>query len=116
MPSNKIYSRICDNSVSLDLSDLIEINKKYICNWKPILPCKLKSAYCEYYNKEPPFTNNAHSKKNEVQFIGTLDYIFYKDICLLSCESLENVDPKNICPNEQEMSDHLSLHAFFIIL
>lgn len=81
----------------------------------PLWPGGLKSAYRAFHNREPPFTNFAHTKGSEDPFIDTLDYIWFTEGPLMVVDvpklpqSQEEV--RGPFPNEAEPSDHLPVRA-----
>ena len=78
----------------------------------------LKSAYKEFFGKEPDFTNYAWVDfSSEQPFIDTLDYIlFTDDFTVQTCRELRPRDHQVITangpqPNAAEPSDHLLIAA-----
>ena len=70
----------------------------------------LKSAYKEFNNKEPLYTNYAHTKGSSTLFKGTLDYIFLsKDWNVQDVVQLPDQYPENGLPSVTEPSDHILL-------
>jgi mRNA deadenylase 3'-5' endonuclease subunit Ccr4 len=115
-----IYKYICrDNEVTStksesDLSNLITIPSKYKVNWRPLIFERLNSAYKTVLGKEPLFTNDSQTGRND-RFTDTLDYIFYSNHSNLKPISVDILPDKigDICPNKTEPSDHLLIASTF---
>jgi mRNA deadenylase 3'-5' endonuclease subunit Ccr4 len=81
-----------------DSQAYVYLSSKINCVWK---------KYLTFY----PITNHAYIKGFE--FNGCLDYIFYSDG--LKCNNIEYNKIKNIIPDKDEPSDHISIFATFEI-
>jgi mRNA deadenylase 3'-5' endonuclease subunit Ccr4 len=72
----------------------------------------MRSAYKEYYGREPEFTNWAQTK-DDPPFIDTLDYIFLSEKWKI--EAVDRLplkeELKGPLPTENEPSDHLQISA-----
>ena len=78
-------------------------------------PVELVSAYREYKGKEPDYTNCTKNKFSKDGFIDTLDYILItSNISVLGV--MDCPDDQEICPNEDEPSDHIMIGAQLSIL
>lgn len=72
----------------------------------------MRSAYA-MMGGEPHYTTYTKHKFAPNTFTGTLDYIFYKGG--LTCISVGNIPAKVLCPNDNNISDHVPLEAEFIL-
>ena len=77
----------------------------------------VKSAYKEYDNVEPLYTNYAQTKGSSTLFKGTLDYIFLsKDWKVQDVVKLPTEYPQLGLPSSDEPSDHMLLGASISLL
>lgn len=78
-----------------------------------LLSSKLKSAYAAVDGLEPECTTRCFTQHGGGEFKGTLDYIFVSREW--SVGGVDELKPPELCPNDQEPSDHLKLGAYLYI-
>lgn len=74
----------------------------------------MKSAYREYFGKEPESTACSFTSYGDGLFRGTLDYIFVSSAWKVS-EVSKIPDGTLICPNQDEPSDHVKISTVLYI-
>jgi len=104
MPDSLMYDMLISGKGNMSTFNLLPYNN-FQFNVEP-----LKSAYKEYNNKEPLYTNYAQTKGSSTLFKGTLDYIFLsKEWNVKNVIQLPNEYPENGLPSITEPSDHILL-------
>ena len=104
MPESLMYDMLISGKGNMSTFNLLPYNN-FQFNVEP-----LKSAYKEFNNKEPLYTNYAQTKGSSTLFKGTLDYIFLsKDWNVHDVIQLPNEYPENGLPSISEPSDHILL-------
>ena len=109
-PDSQMYKLMTENSVVLAAGFHGE-NLFHEEKWSPRLD-SMKSAYKEFYGKEPAFTNYAKVKGNKEAFVDTLDYIFYSrhwKVLDAGELPLKDIPERGPFPNRLECSDHIAL-------
>ena len=106
MPDSLMYKMLTSGKGNMTAFNLLPYNK-FKFEVEP-----LKSAYKEFNNIEPLYTNFAQTKGSSSLFKGTLDYIFISDEWKVQdVVKLPNEYPQAGLPSIDEPSDHILLGA-----
>ena len=117
-PDSHVYSMITKNQGYLTTENSPG-SKKH--SFLPIFHFGISSLVSAYFAKNgrnPAYTNFSHTKRSKVQFMDTIDYIFFTSDKLLCTEvdPIREDFPLSTFPNKEEPSDHLPLGACFQFL